>query len=338
MIVVRRAAALLSLAAAVVGCGLAPTGAPAPIVRGPLSSRPQQPVFLTNLALRPRRPVTQPQGTWAGEVSVGHTSLYEVGSGGGARAAFDGELSHIAWRTRYGLDDDTDVELELAAVYGTSGFLDHFVDQFHELLLLPSGGRGTAADDQYEMELRRGGVTAFALEEDRVNLADAPLVLTRRVRDGARGGPTVALRAGVDLPLGSEDRGAGNGALDWGAGVLGEHLLGRWSVFWGADLIAGQESPGFEAAELEVREQVHAHAGAELRWNDRTSLLLQLTWTGPITRSVELEEIDREILDLGIGAAWDLPRGARLRCSFHEDLVAATGMDFSLLVGLGWGF
>jgi hypothetical protein len=75
----------------------------------------------------------------------------------------------------------------------------------------------------------------------------------------------------------------------------------------------------------------------ELRWNDRLSLLTQLLWTSPLTSDIDLEEISREIFDLGLGAAYDMKSGGRLFVSFHEDLVAATGPDFSLLIGASWG-
>ncbi|HJO27059.1 MAG TPA: hypothetical protein QF730_07425, partial [Planctomycetota bacterium] len=73
------------------------------------------------------------------------------------------------------------------------------------------------------------------------------------------------------------------------------------------------------------------------RWNDRVSLLGQLIWASPPVTGYDLEEIDAEIIDLGLGAAWDLSDGSRLFCSLHEDLVAAAGGDFGFMFGWSRG-
>jgi len=57
-----------------------------------------------------------------------------------------------------------------------------------------------------------------------------------------------------------------------------------------------------------------------------------------MVRSIALEEIDREILDLGIGVAWDSGPRSRVSLSIHEDLVAATGSDLTLMAAWSHGF
>ena len=78
--------------------------------------------------------------------------------------------------------------------------------------------------------------------------------------------------------------------------------------------------------------------GCERNWTDRLSLLANLHLRSPITDDFAFEEIDREILDLGLGFAWDVSDDAILQASFHEDLVSATGADFGVFVGLLVGF
>ena len=94
----------------------------------------------------------------------------------------------------------------------------------------------------------------------------------------------------------------------------------------------------FLDAGLDVDFLLFAGAGAEYRWSDRTSLLLQLQYRSPLTEDLPLEEIDREILDLGVGVAHDLTRESALTISFHEDVVAAAGPDFTFYFGLSFGF
>ena len=57
-----------------------------------------------------------------------------------------------------------------------------------------------------------------------------------------------------------------------------------------------------------------------------------------MTDDLPLEEVDGEILDVGVGVAHDLTRESALTISFHEDAVAASGPDFTLYFGLTFGF
>lgn len=310
---------------------------PAPHVRGPLSSRTQHPLSLTFLSLRPRRASTQAEGTYGFAAESVYTTLYESQQGTGERAAFDGELWRGAGRVRYGLSESTDIETELALVYTTSGFLDDFVRWWHDLFLLPDGGRDAAEDGQYEMRLRQGGSTLYELEEDRLGFGDLPVVITHSLRAEDEDGPALAVRAGIELPLGSDDRGFGSGKIDAGTGALLERSIGRVTLFGGLDYVYTNDASSFSGSAVEINDLFTTEYGMELRWNDRLSLLTQLLWTSPLTSDIDLEEISREILDLGLGAAYDMKSGGRLFVSFHEDLVAATGPDFSLLIGASWG-
>ena len=76
-----------------------------------------------------------------------------------------------------------------------------------------------SAADELVLEIERreikgatpaGDLGVFSsFHKDRIGFGDVPLVLTRAVRDEDAEGPGVALRVGVELPTGSEDRGFG---------------------------------------------------------------------------------------------------------------------------------
>jgi hypothetical protein len=188
------------------------------------------------------------------------------------------------------------------------------------------------------MFLRKNGRLVFSVEEDRLSFADLPIVWTRRLQHETAGAPALALRVGVELPTGSPEHGSGNGEIDLGAGLLVEKSFGRFTVTGSFDWIHPERPDSFVGSGADVEEMVVLQNGWEYRWSARTSLLGVLSWTSPMTDSWPFEEIDREILDLGLGCAHDLAPGTRLLFSFHEDLVAATGADFTFFGGLAFGF
>lgn len=303
-------------------------------MRGPLPSRAHQPLALTVMALRPRRAAVLEEGRWRLDARATYASIEEAGSAGGTTAVFDGELARGALALRYGLGAGTDVEVELGLLVSQRGFLDAFVENWHAAFGLPGGGREQRPDDRHEMRLERDGEVLYELGEGRLGLGDVPIVLTRRILGEGPDELSLAGRVGVELPTGSESRGFGNGAFDVGAGLVAERSLGRWTLFWNTDLVLPGQPDRFRAAGIELEPRLSLGLGVECRWSDRTSLLLQATWISRLTGDLEPEEISREIFDLGVGLARDVGSRSRWALSFHEDLVAATGADFKVL--LAW--
>ena len=334
-----RSSSWFVLTLVLVGCSaLGPTADPTPAVRGPLPSRTQHPLALTFLALRPRRAAVQPEGSWGFALDGVYSSIFEVRSKGVDHVAFDGEILRTSGRARYGINGALDVEVELAAVYATGGFLDSFVDDFHAVTNTPGGDRDRAPKDAYEIRITRSGEIAYELEGDHVGIGDLPVTVTGRLRGEEHGGPALSWRFGVELPTGSVSRGYGSGGVDFGGGLLVESTLRRWSLFGALDYVVTDEANSFDRLGIEIRNLIQVQGGVEYRWNDRLSLLGQLFLTTPLTSDIELEEINREIVDLGLGLAYDFRGGPRITGAFHEDVVAATGPDFSLFLGVSWNF
>jgi hypothetical protein len=312
------------------------TSDPQRVVRGPQPARIAHPVRLTWLAFRPRTAHTQAPGTASLLATSAYARMFEDGHGDLEDVVFDGELWRNAAALRIALGERADLELELAATYASSGFLDRIVREFHHAVGLPQGGAEDRPLFAYEMEITEDGETVYRLEGDRLGLADLPIVWTQRLVDESASSPAIALRAGVELPLGSRVRGFGNGAIDLGAGHLAERSFGRWTATGAADWVstAGPVDQGAIAA----RDDFDLQLGVEYRWNDELSLLAGMIYAPGVTRDLGLEESDGEMLELEVGFACELGPDSRLYLSFGEDLISASGPDFTLFAGwsLGW--
>jgi hypothetical protein len=310
---------------------------PAPIVRGPIPARTQAPIALTYLAFRPRRAVIQPEGKVGVGVLSAYSSIFQNGSSAQDSVVLDGEVWSNSLLLRWGAAEDCDLELELPVVYATSGFLDLFVENWHDFFGLPDGGRDSRPRFAYEMEATHGGQTAYSLEGNEPGLGDVPILYTRAIRDEDAQGPALAWRAGIELPTGSESRGFGNGKIDAGAGLLAERSWGRWTTTAGVDFVKRASSDSFERAGVEAQDDFSGQLGAEYRWNDGLSLVCGLAYDSPVTEDIALKEIDHGILSLDLGAAFDLAPGSRLILGFGEDLIAASGPDFTVSAALTFG-
>ena len=314
-------------------CSL-PASDPAPIIRGPLRSRPQHPFAQTLLHNRPRRAVIQPMGDPAIELGLTYSSIHEIKGVPGELIYMDGETARATFRYRRGLSERTDLEVELA----DEDFLDDLIEGFHDWTGLPNQGRDDFGQDQFGMRLRRNGDLLFSVEEDKLQLGDLPLTITHALRVEDEHGPAVAVRAAVEIPSGNEAGGSSNGGLDIGFGVLAERTRGRWSFFGAVDYLAPHDPDAFRAAGVGLEDILSLQLGIEYRWSDRLSVLFQNFWTSEMTKDFTFEEFSREMYDIAVGVAWDGPGDSRFHFALQEDAVAATGSDFGIMLGVAWGF
>ncbi|MEM9381525.1 MAG: DUF3187 family protein [Planctomycetota bacterium] len=328
--------ALLACPLVLVGCGGG--GEVRPRVRGPLPTRIQQPLGQVFPNPRPRRAQLLEPGTGRATLDLEYSSIFERNVDPGQAASFDGETARVTTRIAYGVGPGTELLVEPAVQFASSGFLDRVVDEFHAFTGFAEGGRDTFPRDQYSMFVENQGRTAWELEENEILLGDLPVTLLVQVRDEDDDGPAIAARVTLEIPTGDESRGGGSGGWDTAAGVLVERSLGRWTLTASLDGVHVDQPRALVEAGVDIRTMLFAAGGVEYRWTDRLSLLGQALFRSPITRSLPFEEIDREILDLGFGAAFDVARDVTLTASFHEDAVAASGPDLTFYLGLAVGF
>ena len=114
---------------------------PRPVVRGPIPSRPNQPLALTVLSFRPRRAAVQAKGEWGLRGMLAYSSIEEIGQDGANRAEFDGELLRATFAARYGFGRGAELAFEVPFVFAHAGFLHTLVEAWHSTFGLPDGGR-----------------------------------------------------------------------------------------------------------------------------------------------------------------------------------------------------
>lgn len=307
-------------------------------VRGPIPTRIMQPAGLIFPANRPRRAALLEEGEARATAEVFYASIFERVVRSLDASAFDGEIARGSLTLQYAPADGVEVVLEPTVLFASSGFLDSFVDGFHSITGFAGGGREEFPRDRYSMYLERDGEVAWELAEDELRFGDLPITVVSRIREEDRDGPAVAARFTIELPTGDEERGTGSGGIDAAAGVILEQSLGRFTFYGGVDGVHVDQPEAFQRAGIDVRSLFSVSGGTEYRWSDRLSLLAQAVLQMPLTRSLPFEEIDREIVDIGFGFAYELSDDSILTFSFHEDAVAASGPDLTVYTGISWRF
>jgi hypothetical protein len=328
-----RAVAAL-VAATACGCASLPS-APSP-VRGPLPARIVHPLALTVPSLGLRRAELARPGEVEGGFDVAYASIYESAQQGGDVVLFDGELTRASARIRAGLSERIEIEAELAGLYGAGGFLDGFIADFHDFFGFPNSGREEVEDGQSDFRVVSDGETLYSLEPHEPGLGDLPVTLSFAL--GPLDDPTTfhALRAVVELPTGSEERGFGNGGYDFGLGYCAETTSGAFSHFVAASWIHPHDIDAFDAP-FAFSELFELGYALEVRFAAGWSGVAQIEALSPLTDDLPYEEIDEPMLDLALGTWRDLGEGTRAFVSFHEDPLSSSGPDFAVAAGVGFG-
>ena len=328
---IARAALLVTLGALCASCSsfLGWQDDPARTLRGPVPTRTQQPIKLTYLSFRPRLADTQPEGKMSLGVISQYSNLFQNGHSFTEKVVIDGEIWRNSLVFRGGIAPNSDIEFEIPIMYTSNGFLDPVIDWWHKVFGFSKEDRASRPENAYEIDVQKNGHSVYDLEGYHVGLGDIPLILTHRVCEDAPDWPAIAVRLGVEFPTGSESAGFGNGQVDAGGGLLLQHSFGRWTTTGAVDYVHPRASSAFVDSGIKPAEQVDGQLGIEYRWNDASSLLCGFVLETPVTRDIPLKEIDKPILSLDLGVAWDLTMRSQLFAGFTEDVIAESGPDIT---------
>ena len=328
-----RAVPGLVLLAVCAGCASHPRFA------GPMKVRNQHPAQLTVLHLDPRGVDVPPPGGAEAVWTQAYTNLFLAGSGGGGSFAMDGEVWRSALAVRAGLGARFDLGVELAAAHTTGGFLDDTVVGWHDLFDFPNNGRERQPENRFRITAVHRGATAWAVDEDGFEVLDVPITLGFNVLPITAERPVgVTLRAGLELPVGDDERGYGSGEVETALGLVAE-----WRTRWFAltahaqHTFAGTPKPARRAG-LRFRDVTGAGLGVEVPLDDRWTLLAQTEVETSTLRELGFDEVDDVQALLWTGLRARLGERWHVEFGLGEDLSPDVAPDFSLWFALGASF
>jgi len=83
-------------------------------------------------------------GRWQFNLTQDIASIYSTSDSSSEQILLDGELYRWNLSARYGLGDDFEVGLEIPFILQDGGFLDGFINDWHDTFGLSPGGRDSA--------------------------------------------------------------------------------------------------------------------------------------------------------------------------------------------------
>jgi hypothetical protein len=229
------------------------------------------------------------------------------------------------------------LRLDLPLVSMGSGFLDGFLENYHDAVGVSNYGREKRPKNDYAYRVNKDGLQWVQGEPGTLEIADM-VVSAQYEPVKARGDlkMSVSLLSALKLPTGDTDRGLGSGALD-----LGIFIPMRWSAeSWSFYLMPGAAfigEPQTRGADVSARNTISLFGGVAYDFSPRTTWLVQLNYyTSPLEQT-GLDALDDGSLELDIGFHRLLANDCVLEFVFGEDLTRALP-DFNLRLGLRWSW
>lgn len=293
--------------------------APAHAIDGPLQVRNQFPLFLGVMP-----PYLESAGP-RNDISFGlsHSSVYVVEQSPAWTVNMDLELTEFDLRVKRKAGQAFEVGLEIPVIRPAEGFLDGFLEQWHDLLGAGDYGRSERPENEFLYEIMLNGAPVIAGVNGRTGLGDIRLTVKRIMRQA---GPAVSVLAGLEVPSGDARTGYGNGRYDASAAILAEQEFAgnsRWTANMGVTVpgdYAGYQTVG-------LRTFWHGGLGIETAWWSRFSILVQaVAQTSPFP-TTGIREVDWPAVLFTFGGRY-YAAGGNFEFSLTEDPTTAGAPDF----------
>ncbi len=312
-----------------------------PSYRGPLPERNQHPAQQLVVHLSPAPVASLPAGESVARLQASYSSLWLTGSSPlgsipSRSYRMDGEYLRTEAMLRIGLGRNVELAAAVPFAHTTGGFLDGFIIGYHDLLGFPDQHRDQEPRDRFEVGATRGGTTVWGIERSGFELLDVPVDLKWTVIQPQAGQPGIALRCGVELPLGDDERGYGSGGLDSTLGVLVGYRLGDVDLTGHAQHAFASTPDQARHAGFSFADVTSLGLAAEVPVLDGLTGLCQIEWETSTLRRLDLPAVSRNQLLLWIGGRVDVAADWAIEVALGEDLASLVSPDFTATLAMVW--
>jgi hypothetical protein len=297
------------------------TAAEASPFDGPLQVRNQFPLFLV---MNPPYLETASYDN-SFSASLFHSSTFMVRSSPGWSVNIDLETTELDLRLRKVIADYFELGIDIPFLSFNSGFMDNFLESYHEAFGFPDYGRSSRPANQFLYEVRKNGALVMKGKAGRTGIGDIRITAKKEILGSD---PALSLMADLEIPTGNASGGFGNGALDTGVAVLLDKNLGEtvrtyfnFGMVFPGDLKAGDT--------VKLRNFFYGGAGVEAAFWKNVSLVGQVMFQNSPFPKTGVSTIDRVSALLTVGGRYSSGKDS-FELSFTEDPNTAGAPDFTV--------
>jgi hypothetical protein len=298
---------------------------------GPLRLPSLSPFQSLRFGLVPRTPSTLAQGSFEFLATESWANLW---ARDGGEHVVDFEVLQSEVSLAYGFSDVITFELGFIQKSRFGGFMDGFIQSFHDLFGLNQGGRNEVSKDDFALEIDRedGSIAARLSNGDRGSFSES-IVATfqHNLTCGDPTWPAVSYALSVRRELGEQEDMTGGRYADLSGSIS---LAKRWGDFYGYAGVGyswfGREK--FEEVELRTT-QLSGLLALEWQVGDGVSLIVQYLVSQGV--AIDLREFSRPSYELTFGGKFEIAPMTVLEIGLIENVITFDNSpDFGIHGGL----
>lgn len=310
--------------------------ASATLDRSPLSVANRFPLHFIFLAPRPVSAQVPDQGALEAGLVMDYSSIYFDQHSENYAFLMDMETLVAELSLAYGLTERLGVRLQVPLVSMNSGFLDGFLESYHDALGLSNYGRENRPHDSFAYYMGRGGEPWVEGSAGEFGWADITLSAQWALFPAVQGRRwQSSLMASIKAPTGDPDYGYGSGRWDAGLFMPTQWSFQRWTLHLMPGFIY-HDDPETLGAEVAARESYSLFGGAAYHHNELWTWMAQLNYFSSPLEETGVARIDDGALELALGFRRILSRRWRIEFAFCEDPYTLAAPDFTVHLGLSW--
>jgi len=241
----------------------------------------------------------------------------------------DGESTRISFDARYGIKKDWEIGVVIPYGAQSGGFLDGFIEGYHDLFGFPQGGRDQAPRNRLLYRYVKDGRERLKVNDSSSGLGDVSLNGGWQVYGGKSRPSSLALRSSLKLPTGKSSDLHGSGSWDFSFWLVGSHdwqlAYGHLSLFGAAGLMGMTDG---DVLESQQRNGV-GFGSLGIGWSPARWIAFKVQANGhtPFYKDSQLRELNANSIQLTIGGTLAFSERISLDVGVTEDVVVNTSPD-----------
>jgi len=257
--------------------------------------------------------------------SLSHSSTYTVQSSGRWDIDLDMEITELNFRYKRIIKDAVEFDVDLPVLIIGGGFMDGFLETYHDTFGLPDYGRSERPKNEFLYVVRKDG-ELIVDGQSGINLGDIRIALKKPLITSDRF--ALSIKGDIELPIGNAKKGYGNGSLDAGLSLLiDKKITDRIITYVNFGAVFPGDVRGHE--KLDLKNFYCGGLGIEADAGNGLSFLMQMQGESSIYPQTDLLAVDRDSYLLMIGGRYKTGE-SNYDISLTEDINAAGAPDFIL--------
>jgi hypothetical protein len=297
--------------------------------RQPLASRNQVPLALLFIYLTPDNARVVPRGTTVFDLDFDYSNIILEQQNDAEVLRFDLEYLRTLYSLRRGFAGGIELRLSIPIYFYYGGFLDPFVNSFHESFGFPNVLRAQTPYGLVDLQYRAAGRPLIRIDDTVAGLGDVSLVAKKVLLSRDRYG--LALRGSLKFPTGDPESLGGSGATDYGIGLAFDRIGDRLGVYGNANyhfLGATEYFP--------TKDFFSFMAGVDYRFKPRLAALLQADYVRPQLEG-SLPLLQKASKQLALGLRFRQTERVVFEWRLVEDLSTfSPDFTFAFQMGIRW--